>query len=236
MIAFKYMMGGMELSATSKVLITEGYWMSRRRLAKLTAVYEGVKVEKVVDDTFKVTIKPQYDKDKNLIAGEELEYFYAPQVWKGTKVNFSYGSVPSTVVNENDCLEKTIFGKEDSEKVVQLIKLFSDHPNECISNFDFTACMAWVGREPMDKTIGDDREIPVSSDAVDEFFEDCYNKKLRLVKLNDNPAVTLNRMKHYKEKGFEISDFEKKAMVNAYLSGDYQLEEVVQEYEGLRLK
>ncbi len=116
LIAFKYMMGGMELSATSKVLITEGYWMSRRRLAKLTAVYEGVKIEKVVDDTFKVTIKPQYDKDKNLIAGEELEYFYAPQVWKGTKVNFSYGSVPSTVVNENDYLEKSMFNKENSKE------------------------------------------------------------------------------------------------------------------------
>jgi hypothetical protein len=114
LIAFKYMMGGMELSATSKVLITEGYWMSRRRLAKLTAVYEGIKVKKVVDDSFKVTIKPQYDKDKNLISGEELEYFYAPQVWKGTKVNFSYGSVPSSVLNQNDYLEKTILNKENS--------------------------------------------------------------------------------------------------------------------------
>ena len=50
-----------------------------------------------------------YDKDKNLIAGEELEYFYAPQVWKGAKLNFAYGSVPSTVVNENEYLDKSIF-------------------------------------------------------------------------------------------------------------------------------
>ena len=102
LIAFKYMMGGIELDASSKVLVTEGYWMSRRRLSKLTAIYEGVRIEKIVDDTFKVTIKPVYDKDKNLIAGEELEYFYAPQVWKGAKLNFAYGSVPSTVVNENE--------------------------------------------------------------------------------------------------------------------------------------
>ena len=115
LIAFKYMMGGIELDASSKVLVTEGYWMSRRRLAKLTAVYEGVKVEKVVDDTFKVTIKPVYDKDKNLIAGEELEYFYAPQVWKGAKLNFAYGSVPSTVVNENEYLDKSIFGKKTDD-------------------------------------------------------------------------------------------------------------------------
>ena len=62
--------------------------MSRRRLAKLTAIYEGIKIEKIVDDTFKATIKPVYDKDKTLIAGEELDYFYTPQVWKGTKLNF----------------------------------------------------------------------------------------------------------------------------------------------------
>ena len=115
LIAFKYMMGGVELDASSKVLVTEGYWMSRRRLAKLTAIYEGVRIEKVVDDTFKVTIKPIYDKDKNLIAGEELEYFYAPQVWKGTKLNFAYGSVPSTVVNENEYLDKSIFGKKTDD-------------------------------------------------------------------------------------------------------------------------
>lgn len=115
LIAFKYMMGGVELDASSKVLVTEGYWMSRRRLAKLTAVYEGMRIEKIVDDTFKVTIKPVYDKDKNLIAGEELEYFYAPQVWKGTKLNFAYGSVPSTVVNENEYLDKSIFGKKTDD-------------------------------------------------------------------------------------------------------------------------
>ena len=115
LIAFKYMMGGIELDASSKVLVTEGYWMSRRRLAKLTAIYEGVRIEKIVDDTFKVTIKPIYDKDKNLIAGEELEYFYAPQVWKGAKLNFAYGSVPSTVVNENEYLDKSIFGKKTDD-------------------------------------------------------------------------------------------------------------------------
>ncbi len=115
LIAFKYMMGGIELDASSKVLVTEGYWMSRRRLAKLTAIYEGISIEKIVDDTFKVTIKPVYDKDKNLIAGEELEYFYAPQVWKGAKLNFAYGSVPSTVVNENEYLDKSIFGKKTDD-------------------------------------------------------------------------------------------------------------------------
>jgi hypothetical protein len=109
LINFKYLMGGMELAATSKVLVTECYWMSRRRLARLKAVYDGVYVEKIVDDTFEATMKPKYDKDKNLIAGEELEYFYAPQVWKGTKLNFAYGSVPAAVANENDYLEKTIF-------------------------------------------------------------------------------------------------------------------------------
>lgn len=117
LINFKYLMGGMELAATSKVLVTECYWMSRRRLAKLKAVYDGVYIEKIVDDTFEPTMKPKYDKDKNLIAGEELEYFYAPQVWQGTKLNFAYGSVPAAVADENDYLEKTIF-EEDPKKTL----------------------------------------------------------------------------------------------------------------------
>jgi hypothetical protein len=108
LLAFKYMLNGIELNETSKVLVTETYWVSRRRMAKLKAVYEGVSIEKIVDDTFEVTIKPQYDENKVLISGEELEYFYAPQVWKGVKLNFGYGSVPSTLVDQNAYLDKEI--------------------------------------------------------------------------------------------------------------------------------
>jgi len=110
LLAFKYLLNGIELNETSKVLVTESYWVSRRRMAKLKAVYEGVSIEKIVDDSFKVTIKPQYDENKVLISGEELEYFYAPQVWKGVKLNFGYGSVPSTLVNQNEYLDREIHG------------------------------------------------------------------------------------------------------------------------------
>ena len=35
LIAFKYMMGGVELDASSKVLVTEGYWMSTKRAKEI---------------------------------------------------------------------------------------------------------------------------------------------------------------------------------------------------------
>ncbi len=112
---FRYMLGANELSMTSRVMVTEGYWVSQRRLINLKAIYDGQYVEKIVSDDFEQTIKPVYDKDKNLIAGEELEYFYAPQVWRGSKLNFSLGSVPANVMDENDYLDKSIFKKNQNK-------------------------------------------------------------------------------------------------------------------------
>lgn len=135
-------------------------------------------------------------------------------------------------------LALSFFDKDDNEKMVQLIKIFTDTPEECIGRFDFTCCCAYVGRMPEEDrpsgtTVGSKQ---VFSDAADEFFEDCYHKKLRLLRLNENPTITLQRVKNYvKNKGFEISDFEAKSIVTGYIRGNYQLEELVHEYEGLRL-
>lgn len=116
LLFFKYMLGANEISMTSRVMVTESYWVSQRRMIELNAVYEGQVVKKIVDDNFVQTVKPVYDEEGNLIAGEELNYFYAPQVWRGTKLNFSLGSVPSNVIDENDYLQKSIFRKKGNKK------------------------------------------------------------------------------------------------------------------------
>ena len=113
---FRYLMGANELSMTSRVKVTQSYWVSQRKLANLKAVYDGQYFEKIVDDNFEITIKAQYDKEGTLIAGEELDYFYAPQVWRGTKLNFSLGSVPANVMDENDYLDKSIFKKNQNKE------------------------------------------------------------------------------------------------------------------------
>lgn len=110
LLYFKYLMGGKEFSQSSQVLITECYWVSFRRMAKLKAVYSGEDVMKIVDDTFVQTIKPEYDIDKNLINGEELDYFYIPQVWKGKKLNFSYNATPTGSLDDDARIKKEVFG------------------------------------------------------------------------------------------------------------------------------
>jgi len=105
-----------DLSLTSRVKVTEGYWITQRRMINLKAIYDGVYVEKNLDDNFEQTIKPVYDKDDNLIAGEELNYYYAPQVWRGSKLNFSVGSVPSSVLDENKYLDDSIHNKDSKRR------------------------------------------------------------------------------------------------------------------------
>ena len=118
LLYFKYLVGGEEYTNTSKVLLTECYWKSYRRFAKVTSMYIGMTepLTKILDDTFEVTMKPEYDDDGNLIYGEEVEYFYAPQIWKGTKLNFSLGSNPSNIIDENDYLDKSFRTKNKDDK------------------------------------------------------------------------------------------------------------------------
>lgn len=124
----------------------------------------------------------------------------------------------------------TLVDKDDNEKILQIIKKFHKDPQECISRFDFTCCCAYIGQVAAAVT----KEI--IWDAANEFYDDNYNRNLRILKLNEKPAVTLTRIKKYcKDKGYHISDFEKKELVNAYINGQYQLEELVIEYEGLKV-
>jgi Icc-related predicted phosphoesterase len=128
----------------------------------------------------------------------------------------------------------TLLGKEDDEKKVQLIKIFYDNPVECINNFDFACCCAYVGYHPTkDKNKRTERVI---FDAAEEFYKDNESRTLRVVRLNDSPTATLGRIQKYKAKGFTISDVEKLSIMNAYINGDRQLEEIYEAYEGLKLK
>ena len=129
----------------------------------------------------------------------------------------------------------TFFDKEDNEKMVEISRVLHENPQECVGAFDFTACCAYVGRWPSTGSASGMAIGKVGHDAAEEFFEDCYNKKLRIIRLGDNPSETLKRIQTYIAKGFEFSNFEKISLVSNYLKGELQLEELVEEYEGLRL-
>jgi hypothetical protein len=124
----------------------------------------------------------------------------------------------------------TFFDKEGSEKKVQLIKIFYPSPMECINSFDFLCCCAYVGYLP---TKDGTRSNDAIMDAAEEFYEDNCNKTLRVLRLNDNPTVTLARVQKYIKKGYAITDYEKLGIFNAYIHGHRQLEEITEEYGGL---
>jgi hypothetical protein len=116
LIFFRNATKNQNLALTSRVMVTEGYWVTQRRMVNLKAIYDGVYVEKILDDNFEQTIDPVYDEDKNLIAGEEVEYFYTPQIYGGTKLNFSLGSVPGEVFDEDKHLKDSIHNQKTSNQ------------------------------------------------------------------------------------------------------------------------
>ena len=123
----------------------------------------------------------------------------------------------------------TFTDKDDEEKVVQVIKKFSDSPQECISKFDLTCCCAYV-------SIVGDEDNTVIFDAAKEFYDDNYDKTLRFVKLSDNPSCTLGRIQKYKKKGYNVTDYELLEVIKCYLAGETNFDELTNEYNGLKLK
>jgi len=113
---FRNVSNNSQLTLNTEVMVTEGYWITQRRMINLKAIYDGVYVEKNLDDNFEQTIKPVYDEEGTLIAGEELNYYYAPQVWKGSKLNFSKIGVPSSVFNEDEYLKESIYNTDNRKK------------------------------------------------------------------------------------------------------------------------
>ena len=74
--------------------VTTVYWKTQRMVGHLTCIKEdGQVMQEIVDETFKVTMKPMYDtsliKNKskeNLLYGEHVDYIWINEVWGGVKI------------------------------------------------------------------------------------------------------------------------------------------------------
>ena len=78
----------------SLVRVTEAYWRSQRKVGHLTRIKEdGTLTQEIVDETYKITFKPVYDKSivnkeskDNLAYGEHIDWVWINEVWKGVKI------------------------------------------------------------------------------------------------------------------------------------------------------
>lgn len=83
---------------TDMLRVSTIYWKSQRKVGHLTRIDEnGDVIQDVVDEMYKVTLKPIYDtsvfKNKtkeNLIAGEHIDWIWINEVWGGTKIGPNY--------------------------------------------------------------------------------------------------------------------------------------------------
>ena len=74
--------------------VTTVYWKSQRKVGHLTAIDENGEVtQEIIDESYKVTMKPQYDtsiiKNKTkdtLIQGEHIDWIWINEVWGGVKI------------------------------------------------------------------------------------------------------------------------------------------------------
>jgi hypothetical protein len=70
------------------------YWKSQRKVGHLTKIEEsGEIITDIIDENYKVTVKPQYDtrlyKNKakeNLVYGEHIDWIWINEVWGGVKI------------------------------------------------------------------------------------------------------------------------------------------------------
>ena len=76
------------------VRVTTAYWKSQRKVGDLTRITDdGILTKEIVDETYKVTDKPKYDKSlvnkeqaDNLISGEHIDWLWVNQIWRGIKI------------------------------------------------------------------------------------------------------------------------------------------------------
>lgn len=98
----------MDFSNYSLLRVTTVYWKSQRMVGHLTRIdEEGIPMEMIVDENYKVTDKPLYDntvlKNKskdNLLYGEHIDWIWINQTWGGIKIGPNrpsfYGNNDST--------------------------------------------------------------------------------------------------------------------------------------------
>jgi len=98
----------MDFSNYSLLRVTTVYWKSQRMVGHLTKIdEEGIPLEMIIDENYKVTDKPLYDntvlKNKskdNLLYGEHIDWIWINQTWGGVKIGPNrpsfYGNNDST--------------------------------------------------------------------------------------------------------------------------------------------
>lgn len=83
-----------DLGMSNMLRVTTTYWKSQRKVGHLTKINDnGDVMQDIVDESYKVTDKPQYDtaliKNKtkdNLIFGEHIDWIWINEVWGGVKI------------------------------------------------------------------------------------------------------------------------------------------------------
>jgi hypothetical protein len=89
------------------------YWKSQRKVGHLTRILDdGMPLEMIVDEGFRLTVKPIYDESvmrgkhrENLVYGEHVDWIWINQVWGGEKIGLSGPSYPSTYDHKNDSFQ-----------------------------------------------------------------------------------------------------------------------------------
>jgi hypothetical protein len=84
----------LDYGPTHMLRATTIYWKSQRKVGHLTKVDEtGEIIQDIVDETYLVTEKPEYDTSKiktkskdNLIFGEHIDWIWINEVWGGLKI------------------------------------------------------------------------------------------------------------------------------------------------------
>ena len=90
--------------------VTTVYWKTQRKVGHLTCIKEdGQVMQEIVDETFKVTMKPIYDttliKNKtkeNLLQGEHVDWIWINEVWGGVKIGPNLPTSYMSEVDENN--------------------------------------------------------------------------------------------------------------------------------------
>lgn len=83
-----------DFSDMSMIRVTTAYWKSQRLIGRLTKIDEtGMVTESIVDENYKVTVKPVYDntvkKEKckeTLVFGEHIDWAWINETWSGIKI------------------------------------------------------------------------------------------------------------------------------------------------------
>jgi len=83
-----------DMGSAHYLRVTTCYWKSQRKIGHLTKVdIDGSIVEDIIDESYKVTLKPEYDtllfKNKtkeNLIFGEHIDWIWINETWGGIKI------------------------------------------------------------------------------------------------------------------------------------------------------